>query len=107
MRRTLTALLLLAAPAVFAQREVVRPSSLQSLGFQLERLEALMRDRAAAIRRDAFLVSQVVAATGEVDDFQRNAALQKAHDRVSAAQRRARENPVAALQTLTALSQTL
>ncbi len=107
MKRTITLLALLAAPALFAQREIVRPSSLAQLGFQLERLEATMRERAQAIRRDAYIVSQVVGAIGELEDFQRNAALSKAHDRVLAAQRRARENPPAAPQTLTALSQTI
>jgi len=107
MRRTLAFLSLLIAPALFAQREIVRPSSLSTLGFQLERLEGMMRDRAAAIRRDAFLVSQLVAGVGELDDFQRNAALQKARDRVDAAQRRARDNPAAPLVVQTALSQTM
>src|SRR5947207_2239514 len=98
MRRMIVALTLVALPA-FAQRgEVVRPSQLNQFGFQLDRLEQSMKDRAAAIRRDAFLVSQLTAASGELDDFQRNAALQKARERVLAAQRRARENPPAAPQ---------
>ena len=105
MKRTLALLSLLLTPAVFAQREVVRPSSLGQLGFQLDRMEATMKDRSAAIRRDAFIVSQVIAGIGGLDDFQRNAALQKLRDRIDAAQRRARENPAAAMQTLTALSQ--
>ena len=107
MRRTIALLSLLIAPAVFAQREVVRPSQMGQLAFQLDRLEQVMKDRAAGIRRDAFIISQVVSAIGELDDFQRNAALQKAHDRVNAALRRARENPPAGPQTLTALSQTM
>ena len=111
MRKTFAllslSLSLLLAPALFAQRETVRPSSLGSLGFQLERLESMMRDRAAAIRRDAFLVSQTVAAAGELEDFQRNAALQKARDRVAAAQRRAAENPAAPPVVQTALSKTM
>lgn len=107
MRTTIAALLLI-APTLFAQRpEVVRPSQLGQLAFQLDRLEQLMKDRSAAIRRDAFIVSQVVAGMGSLDDFQRNAALSKAHDRVQAAQRRARDNPAAAPETMTALSQTM
>lgn len=103
----MAALSLLVSPTLFAQRaEVVRPSGLAQLGFQLDRLEQILKDRAAAIRRDAFLVSQLAAATGDLEDFQRNAALQKARDRVEAAQRRARDNPPAALQVQTALSQT-
>ena len=84
MRQTITLLSLLISPAVFAQREVVRPSQLGQLAFQLDRLEQLMKDRSAGIRRDAFIISQVVAGIGNLDDFQRNAALQKARDRVDA-----------------------
>ena len=107
VKRTLALLTLLVSPAAFAQREVARPSSLASLGFQLERLETMMRDRAAAIRRDAFIVSELVAATGELEDFQRNAALQKAHDHAGAADRRAHENPQAPPVIMTAISQSL
>ena len=106
MKKTLALLSLLVSPALFAQRELVRPSQLGQLGFQLDRLEQLMKERSAAIRRDAFIVSQVVAGIGDLEDFQRNAALQKARDRVEAAQRRARENPAASPQVMTALSQT-
>jgi hypothetical protein len=103
MRRTLVLLSLLLSPALFAQR----PSSMREVVYQLDRLEPIMRERAAGIRRDAFLVSQIVIAIGDLDDFQRNAAMQKARDRIDAAMRRARENPAAAAQTLTALSQTI
>jgi len=106
MKKTLALLSLLVSPALFAQRELVRPSQLGQLGFQLDRLEQLMKERSAAIRRDAFIVSQVVAGIGDLEDFQRNAALQKARDRVETAQRRARENPAASPQVMTALSQT-
>jgi hypothetical protein len=101
MRQTIALLSLLVSPALLAQR----PSPLQMLGAQLDRMEAAMRDRSAAIRRDAFIVTQLSAATADVDDFQRNTALQKAHDRINAAQRRAVENPRAAPQTLSAISQ--
>lgn len=107
MRRTIALMSLLVSPSLFAQREVVRPSQMGQLAFQLDRLEQLMKDRSAGIRRDAFIISQVVAGIGTLDDFQRNAALQKARDRVDAAQRRARENPAAPPQVLTALSQTM
>ena len=107
MKRTIALLTLLVSPALFAQRETVRPSSLAQLGFQLERLEATMRERAQAIRRDAFIVAQMTAATGELEDFQRNAAMSKARDRIGAARRRAFEQPPAAPQTMTAISQSL
>jgi len=104
MKRTIALLSMLLCPVVLAQQVVTRPSSLQVLSIQLERLEALQRDRSAAIRRDAFLVSQLVIATASLDDFQRNAALQKALEAIDAAQRRARENPAASPFTATALS---
>jgi len=104
MKRTIALLSMLLCPAVFAQQVVSRPSSLQTLSFQLERLEALQRERAAAIRRDAFIVAQLVVSTASLDDFQRNAALQKAREAIDAAQRRARENPPASIYTATALS---
>lgn len=106
MKRTIALLSLLLTPAVYAQRESGRPSSLNTLGIQIERFETMTRDRALAVRRDAFIVSQLVAAAGELDDFQRNAAMQKAHDRVEAAARRARENPAAPPQIMTVISQT-
>jgi hypothetical protein len=104
MRRTIALLSMLICPAVFAQRVVTRPSSLQGFTIQLERLEAQQAERTAAIRRDAFIVTQLVVATASLDDFQRNAALQKAREAIDAAQRRARENPPASIFTATALS---
>lgn len=107
MKQTLALLAILAAPALLAQPQAPRPSPLGQLNFPIERLEATMRDRALAIRRDAFLVSQVVAAAGELDDFQRNAALQKAREHLDAAQRRARDNPPAPPVVQTALGQSV
>jgi hypothetical protein len=104
MKRTIALLSVLICPAVFAQQGVARPSSLNTLSIQLERLEALQRERAAAIRRDSFIVSQLVVSTASLDDFQRNAALQKAREGIDAAQRRARDNPPASPFTITALS---
>lgn len=104
MKRTIALLSVLLCPALFAQPQVSRPSSLQTLSIQLERLEAMQRERTAAIRRDAFIVSQLVVATASLEDFQRNAALQKAREAIDAAQRRAKENPTASMNTLTALS---
>jgi hypothetical protein len=104
MKRTIALLSMVICPAVFAQQVVSRPSSLQVFSIQLERLEALQRERASAIRRDAFIVTQLVVSTASLDDFQRNAALQKAREAIDAAQRRARENPPASPFTMTALS---
>jgi len=65
------------------------------LGSVIDRMESDIRSKTAAVRRDAFLVSQVVAAVGELGDFQRNVAIEKARDHLEAALRRARENPEA------------
>ena len=65
---------------------------------------------AAAIERDASIVAQLVAATRDLQDFQKLAAVQKAHDRVEAALKRAQENPragQATIDTLDGLVQTL
>ncbi|HEY8184295.1 MAG TPA: hypothetical protein VII32_18775, partial [Thermoanaerobaculia bacterium] len=48
-------------------------------------------------------VSQIVAAAGELDDFQRNTAMEKARDHVDAALKRAGENPPAPRSTVEAL----
>jgi hypothetical protein len=66
-------------------------------------MDSDIRAKTAAVRRDAFIVSQIVAAAGELDDFQRNAAMEKARDHVEAATKRARENPIAARQTFEVL----
>jgi hypothetical protein len=39
--------------------------------FNMDRLEAELRVRSAALRRDAFIVSQVVAAAGETRPLKR------------------------------------
>jgi hypothetical protein len=77
------------------------PSSF--LGPAIDRMDADTRAKTANVRRDAFIVSQIVAAVGELDDFQRNAAMEKARDHVDAAIKRARENPIAARQTFEVL----
>ncbi|MDQ3282861.1 MAG: hypothetical protein M3Q69_15775 [Acidobacteriota bacterium] len=65
-----------------------------------KRLELLTK----GIKRDAFIVAQMVKATGDLKDFQKNAAIEKAIERTDDALRRAREQPVAGGRTLTALS---
>jgi len=106
IRRVTSIAILLVASLGVAQRYPGRPSSGASpavlAGF-VDRMEGDLRAKAAGLRRDAFIVSQVVAAVGELDDFQRNVALEKARDHVNAALKRASENPVAAPSTFTAL----
>ncbi len=58
-------------------------------------MESDLRAKSAILKRDAFIALQIVAATGELDDFQRNVALEKAGDHLDAALKRGREKPVA------------
>jgi hypothetical protein len=59
-----------------------------------------------AVKREAFIVAQMVAAAGELhDEFQKHTALEKAHDHIQAAMRRAAENPPAPQVVSTAISQ--
>jgi hypothetical protein len=90
------AIVLIAAPA-FAQRGI--PPRAGALGVLVNQMEVDLRAKSAALRRDAFIVSQLVAAAGELDDFQRNVALDKARDHINDAYRRAGENPIAARPT--------
>ncbi|HYS54700.1 MAG TPA: hypothetical protein VER58_13155 [Thermoanaerobaculia bacterium] len=101
-RRLVCLCLLLIAAGAFAQerRGIARPPVSSSfLGPIIDRIDADSRLKTANVRRDAFIVSQVVAAVGALEDFQRNAAMEKARDHVEAAIKRARENPVAPRQT--------
>ncbi len=62
---------------------------------QLERVEAETTVRSAIVMRDAFIMAQLAAASGELNDFQKGVAIQKAIDRVREASRRAAEKPMA------------
>jgi hypothetical protein len=95
---------LLAVP-VFGQQPPTRPANTSELAL-LERYANRLQNLALAIKRDAFIVSQVVQGIGDLNDFQKNNAIQKANDRVDAAIKRAGEDPKASPLTLTALSQT-
>jgi hypothetical protein len=101
----LTGLILFIATIASAQerRPPGRVIPTPLLGPTIDRMDTDIRAKTAAVRRDAFIVSQIVAAVGELDDFQRNTALEKARDHVEAAMKRARENPPAARQTFEAL----
>lgn len=93
----------LTATASFAQpsrARTVPPVLANELFDYAQRLNML----AKAVKRDAFIVAQMVHATGELNDHQRNAAIQKAIDRVTEAQIRAGEEPPALQDTQLALS---
>ena len=89
MRRIFVCIcVLLIAAGAFAQerRGISRPPVSSSfLGPMIDRMDADSRLKTAGVRRDAFIVSQVIAAVGDLEDFQRNAAMEKAHDHIEAA----------------------
>ena len=107
MRKVAAVLLLLSASAMYAQRQRPRiPPGSGPLTFGVEQYAAQLQDLSAAVKRDSFIVAQMVAAAGELhDEFQKHAALEKAHDHILAAARKASENPPAAAEVQTAVSQ--
>jgi hypothetical protein len=67
--------------------------------------EKRVQELTAGIKRDAFIVSRVTVAMGELmEEHQKLSAIQKAYDRIVEAQLRAGQDPRAGLPTLTALS---
>jgi hypothetical protein len=98
MRKTfaLIAAFALLASVASAQRRPPGPvTSPAFLGAQIDRMEETIRGKSAVVRRDAFIVSQLVAGMGELDDFQRSVAVDKARDHINDAYKRAGENPIA------------
>jgi hypothetical protein len=108
MRKLVAVLLLLSASAVYAQR-TVKPRDIPRSGplmYGVEQYTRELADLSSAVKRDAFIVAQMVAAAGELrDEFQKHNALEKAHDHVDAALRRAPDNPPASPVVITAVSQ--
>jgi hypothetical protein len=94
-RRLVVIGIALLAGAAFAQRRFPPRPGAGALGSLIDQLDADTRARSAALRRDAFIVSQLIAAVGDLDDFQRNVALEKARDHINEAYKRASQNPVA------------
>ena len=108
MRKLAAVLLLLSASAVYAQRPR-SPRDIPRSGpllYGVEQYAQQLQDLSAAVKRDAFIVAQMVAASGELqDEFQKHVALEKAHDHIQLALRKASENPVAPAVVATAVSQ--
>ncbi len=108
MRKVAAVLLLLSASAVYAQRprtpkDVPRSGPLLS---GVEQYAVQLQDLSVAVKRDSFIVAQLVAAAGELqDDFQKHVALEKAHDHIQLALGKAGENPPASGIIATAVSQ--
>lgn len=109
MRKLAVVLLLVSASAVYAQRprsprDIPRGSG--PLMYGVEQYTKELQDLSTAVKRDSFIVAQMVAASGELhDEFQKHAALEKAHDHIDAALRKAGENPAAPPVVQTAVSQ--
>lgn len=97
--------LFLAATAALAQTPAPKPPDCPppppiNMAQYEERLNLL----AAGISRDGYIVGQVVAAAGALQDFQVNVAVQKALDRIVDAQKRGMEKPPASMMTMSSLN---
>ena len=105
MRATITLLCLALAAPAFAQPRSACPggSPAGRYAMMFAQVEEQVRARAAAVKRDAAIVTQLVQATAELSDFQKNAAIEKALDHVSKAIQHANERPPAPLRTQEAL----
>lgn len=105
MRRIALMVCVAVAVPMFAQERgrVYRPYAEWSTA--LPAFEKRMQALTAAIKRDAFIVSRVTLAMGDLaDDFQKLSAIQKALDRIVEAQVKAGQDPPATEQTKLALS---
>jgi phosphoglycolate phosphatase-like HAD superfamily hydrolase len=89
MRRTIFTLAVfaaaLSAAAQYSPQRLAVPSPLLS---DIDRLEPDIQRDAAILQRDAFVASQLAAATGDLHDFQRTVAVERARDRINAAIKR-------------------
>jgi len=98
----------LTASPLFAQSAPVNETELSRLKYDVDtavnRYESRVRVLSKGIKRDAFIVGQMVLAARDLPDFQKIAAVQKAIDRVEAATKRAAEDPPAGGDTMVALS---
>ena len=74
MRRASVFLIITIATIAYAQerRPPGRPIPSSLLGPAIDRIDTDVRAKTAAVRRDAFIVSQIVAAVGELDDVRRD-----------------------------------
>jgi hypothetical protein len=85
-------------------RRVVRRPPAPELRMGVFEYEKRVQLLSSAIKRDAFIIGQMVLALNDLTDFQKMAAIQKAIDRTTAASLRAAEDPKASPRTMTALS---
>ncbi len=105
MRKLICCLLLLAAASTLAQDRPAPPRRTPPvLGHAMNDYQRSLDLMAKGISRDAFIVAAVVRASRDLHDFQRNAALEKALDRVEEAQKRAAADPPAGPRTMMALN---
>lgn len=103
MNRTLAAICVATLFATHGIAQEPMPISTASLQSAIERQESALRSHTVALRRDAFIVARLVSSVAELEDFQRNAAIQRALDRVDAAARKATERPAASSATMQAI----
>ena len=79
------------------------PAHLQ-MRMRMESLERELQALTKGISRDAFIVTQMALAAGDLRDFQKLAAIEKAIDRINQAGLRAGEAPPASAETSLAIS---
>ena len=105
MRRVAVLLcVVFAMPLVSQERERRIMRFPPDWGVALPQYEKRVQLLTAGIKRDAFIISRVTLAVGDLsDDFQKLSAIQKAFDRIEEANLRAGQDPKASLRTLTAL----
>ena len=68
------------------------------LASAVQRYEIQLRQLTAAVKREAFIVSRLVEAVKELQNFQKSVAVDRARDRIGEAQKRAAEDPRAPIQ---------
>ena len=105
MRSAIVVCSFLVASSAFAQPRSACPggSPAERWAITFQQVEEQVRMRTAGVKRDAEIVKMLVQAANELNDFQKNAAIDKALDRVKKARQRASERPVAPLKTQEAL----
>ena len=105
MRRLVLLLcLVVAMPVLSQQRERRIMRFPPDWGSALPQYEKRVQLLTAGIKRDAFIISRVTLAVGDLsDDFQKLSAIQKAFDRIEEATLRAGQDPPASMWTQTAL----
>jgi hypothetical protein len=95
MVRKLAILISLTLGSFVVLGQEAQERALPSFFNQFVRHEERIKLLADSLKRDAFIVAQLVHTVGELEDFQKTVAIEKALGRIDAALKRASEKPVA------------